>query len=95
MQTNLDTIKKIAIPILKKAGITKSAIFGSYVRGENTEKSDIDILIETPKEMSLFDLGGLQMDLQEALGKKIDLINYKTVKPRLKPFILKEQMQIL
>lgn len=95
MKINLEAIKRKARPILIDAGITKSAVFGSYVRGENTEKSDIDILVEVPKGMSLFDMGGLQMELEEVLGKKVDLVNYKTIKSGLKSYILNEQVQIL
>lgn len=95
MNSDLEEIKRKIRPLLINAGINKSAIFGSYVRGENTEKSDIDILIEVPKGMSLFDMGGLQMELTEILGKKVDLVNYKTIKPRLKSFILNEQVQII
>lgn len=95
MKNNLEEIKRKIKPVLIGAGITRSAIFGSYVRGENTEESDVDILIEAPKGMSLFDLGGLQMDLEEALGRKVDLVNYNKIKPRLKPYILNEQVQIL
>jgi predicted nucleotidyltransferase len=95
MNSDLEEIKRKIRPLLISAGISKSAIFGSYVRGENTEKSDIDILIEVPKGMSLFDMGGLQMELTEILGKKVDLVNYKTIKPRLKSYILNEKVQIL
>lgn len=95
MNKSLNDIKQIAIPILKNAGITHSAIFGSYARGENTPDSDIDILIEVPQGMTLFDLGGLQMDLEEALGKKVDLIDFKTIKTFLKPYILNNQIKII
>jgi len=95
MKTNLSEIKNKVIPILKNAGITRSAIFGSYVRGEETEKSDIDLLVEYPKGTNLFDVVDLQDKLENALGRKVDLVSYKTIKPRLKPYILSEQVQIL
>lgn len=95
MKADLGQIKKKALPILKKAGIIKSAIFGSYVRGDNTKDSDIDILIEAPKDMSLFDLAGLQIDLEEILNKKVDVITYNSINPLLKDYILKDQIRIL
>ena len=94
-QLLLEQIKEKALPVLKNAGVTKSSLFGSYVRGEATENSDVDILIDFPKEKSLFDFIGLKLQLEEVLQKKVDLVEYNTIKPRLKQFILSEQVQIL
>lgn len=104
MKTSLDQIKNKqslraialkAIPILKEAGVTRSSIFGSYVRGEEREDSDIDILIEFTKGKSLLDLVRLQRKLEEVLGKKVDLGTYKSVSPLLQKYIQKDQIQIL
>lgn len=94
-RTKLDTIKNKALPLLKKAGVIRSSLFGSYVRGEENEDSDIDILIEFPKGKSLLDLVDLEMKLEEVLGKKVDLITYKSVSPYLKEYIDRDQIQIL
>lgn len=91
----IQTIKKRILPILKEAGVLKSSLFGSVVRGEVDEKSDVDILVELPKGKSLFDLADLQERLQSALGKKVDIGTYRSIKPFLKDRILSEQMQIL
>lgn len=95
MQVNLDEIKKKAIPILKKGGATRAALFGSFVTGEAGKDSDIDILVDLPKEKSLFEFAGLQIKLEEALGKKVDLVEYSTIKPRLESYILSSQIRIL
>jgi uncharacterized protein len=95
MKITIDTIKKKAVPILKEAGVTRSSIFGSYVRGEETDKSDIDILVDFPKEKSLLDFVGLELELEEALGKRVDLGEYKMLKLRIKDRVLKEQVRIL
>ena len=91
----VEKIKEKIIPILKEAGVTRSALFGSYVRGEENETSDIDILVDYPDGKSLFDFVSTKMELEDVLGKKVDLIEYKTIKPRLKEYILSEQLQIL
>ena len=83
------------MPILKEAGVTRSSLFGSYVRGEQREDSDIDILVDLPKGLRLFDIAEIQYKLEDALGKKVDLIQYDTIKPRLKQYILSEQVSIL
>lgn len=94
MQT-LDDIKQKVVPILKDAGVVRSSIFGSYVRGDQREDSDIDMLVDFPKDKSLFDFVGLQLELEDALHKKVDLVTYKGLKPRLRERILHEQIQIL
>ncbi len=95
MRKNLEQIKEKALPILKEAGVTRSSIFGSYVRGEDTEDSDIDILIEFPRGKSFFDVVELQLQLEQALGKKVDILTYNSIHPLLKDIILNEQVRIL
>ena len=94
MPEEIQTIKKQILPILKEAGVLRSSLFGSVVRGEVDEKSDIDILVELPKGKSLFDLADLQERLQSALGKKVDIGTYRSIKPFLRDRILGEQVQI-
>lgn len=94
-QMRIEKIKNKILPILKQAGAKKSSIFGSYVRGDQTENSDIDILVDFPRGKSLFDFIDLELKLEEALGKKVDLGEYATIKPRLKDYILKEAVQII
>ena len=95
MQAKLAEIKEKAVPILKAAGVTRSALFGSYVRGEEKEESDLDILVDYPKGISLFDVVDLKYRLEDALGKRVDLVGYKTIKPRIKDAILSEQIPLL
>lgn len=94
-QASLDQIKRKAIPILKEAGVTRSALFGSYVRGEARDDSDIDMLIEVPRGTTLFDIVELQIRLEEKLQKKVDLVTYRSIHPRLRESILSNQVQIL
>ena len=95
MKVNLEYIRKKVVPVLKQAGVTKSSIFGSYVSGDQTKGSDIDILVELPKGSSLLDLIGLEMELKKALGNKVDLLTYNSIHPLLKDIIQKNQVQIL
>lgn len=96
-KNNLSKIKKVIVNILKKHGIKKAGIFGSYVRGEQEKNSDIDILVEIPKKMkfSLLDLVGLKLELQDALRRKVDLVEYKMIRPELKKIILQEEARII
>lgn len=95
MRVDLDEIKKKALPILKREGATRAVLFGSVVRGEARDDSDIDILVDLPRGTSLFDLAGLKIKLEESLGKDIDLITYNSIDPLLKDHILKDQFQII
>lgn len=95
MKTDIEEIKRKVLPILKEAGVTRSSIFGSYVRGEARKDSDVDILIEAPEGMSLLDLVGLEMKLEKVLKKKVDLLTYNSISPYLKDYIQKDQVQIL
>lgn len=95
MTTTIKKIKDKALPILKEAGVTKSTLFGSYVRGDYGTNSDIDILVEFPKGKSLLDLVRLEKKLENALGKKVDLLTYNSVHPLLKDQISKSQLRIL
>lgn len=95
MKTSLEEIKSKVIPVLKEAGVIRSSIFGSYVRGEEREDSDIDMLVEVPRGTGLFGFVGLQHKLEDALGKKVDLVTYKSIHPLLRDRVLKEQVSIL
>lgn len=95
MSDDLQTIREKVVPILKKAGVTHSSIFGSTARGDNRPDSDIDILIDFPKSKSLFDFVELKLKLEDTLNKKVDLVEFNHIKPRIREQILNEQVPIL
>jgi len=84
---------KIA-PILNKNGVFRTALFGSYARGEATITSDIDLLVEMKKPQGLFFTIGLKLDLEKRLGKKVDLVTPGAVNSRLKKYIDKDVIEI-
>lgn len=88
-------IAKLAVPVLKKNDVTRAGIFGSYARGEAKKRSDVDFLIKITGRKSLLDVVGLQLDLQEKLRKKVDLVEYQEIHPSLKKQILSEEVKIL
>ncbi len=92
---NIEEIKEKILPILKKYGVTRAGIFGSVVRGESKEDSDIDILVEIEGRMSLLDFAGLKLEIEEVLGRKVDLGEYAVIKPVIKEQILSEEVVIL
>jgi len=91
----LEEIKIKTLPILKEAGITKASLFGSYVRGDQTDKSDVDILVSFPEDTTLIDVARLKRHLENQLNKQIDLVSYKSIHPLLKDEILSSQYPVL
>ncbi|HEY4514588.1 MAG TPA: nucleotidyltransferase family protein [Candidatus Paceibacterota bacterium] len=89
-----EEISKKIVPILKSAGAKRASLFGSYARGDQTSESDVDILIEPPEGMTLFDMAGLVNDLEDVLGLRVDLLTYGAMHPRLEPYISKDAIII-
>ena len=90
-------IARRANPILRKYDIRRASVFGSAARNDFGSDSDIDLLIEFEpgKTKGLFDLAGMQIELEEELGRKVDLVFYDTIKPRLRERILRDQIPVL
>ena len=74
MILSIDEIRDKIRPICEQYKIEKVWLFGSYARGEAREDSDVDLHMKAPKGIGLFGLSGIYADLEEALGKEIDLI---------------------
>jgi len=92
-QETINQIKSKIKIILKKHNIVRAGIFGSYARGEQKKNSDIDILIEPPRGMGLGFIE-LKLELEKELGKKVDLLTYKSINPHIKEYILKDEVKI-
>ncbi len=78
----------------EKYKVKKLELFGSYVRGEQKEKSDLDVLVEFEEPVSLLELVGAENYLSELLGIKIDLVPKKDLRPELKDRILSEAVSL-
>lgn len=87
-------IKEKIVPVLQNHPISKAGIFGSYARGEETRESDVDILVELTATISLLEYAGIKIELEDALGKAVDLLQYKMIRPILKEEILSEEVRI-
>ena len=71
---SIEDIRKLISPIALSYGVKSVFLFGSYARGEATENSDIDLLVDCGAIRSAFQMGGLYADLSERLGKELDLV---------------------
>lgn len=85
------------LPALRaKYQIKSLAVFGSYVRGEQEERSDLDILVDFEEDAPLTLIGfvGLQNSLSDLLGVKVDLVERKGLKPRMGDRVVREALAV-
>ncbi|RLG15191.1 MAG: nucleotidyltransferase [Candidatus Nanohalarchaeota archaeon] len=78
----------------KKYGVKKVGVFGSYVRGEQKRKSDLDLLIDFKEPVSLFEFLELERHLSELTDKKVDLVMKSALKPRIGRHITREVVYV-
>ncbi|AIY89240.1 nucleotidyltransferase family protein [Geoglobus acetivorans] len=80
---------------IKRFGVKRLWLFGSYAKGEQSEKSDIDILVEFEKGKKTFDnYMDLKFFLEDLLGAEVDLITVEALKPGIKDAVWKEAVPI-
>lgn len=97
MNTGETIKKKLAIykPVLaEKYKVKEIGIFGSYVRGEQKQKSDLDLLVDFAESISLIDFIHLENELSGLLGVKVDLVMKTALKPRIGKHILEEVVPV-
>lgn len=91
---SLEEIRKIIQErrdlLARRYGVAVVGVFGSYVRGKESPGSDLDLLAEILRPISLLDLVGAELYLEEALGVKVDLVPKRSLRKELRDSILKE-----
>ena len=87
--------KSIIINVTEKVKPTLLGVFGSYARGEENNRSDLDILIDFDFQIDLLQIIGLEQELSELLGLKVDLITLKSVNNSLKSYIEKDLIRLV
>jgi hypothetical protein len=90
----LPRLRALQPDLRRRYPIRGMGVFGSYVRGEQREGSDLDLLLDYDDGMTLLDLAGLQEELSKALGVKVDLANRRTLKKHIGERILSEVRMI-
>lgn len=90
----IEKLKEVKPELEKNYFVREIGIFGSYVRNEQTKNSDIDILIDYNRGMTLFDVADLEDFLQKLFGKKVDIAFKSSLRPRIGKRILSEVIYI-
>lgn len=85
-------LRQVLPKLRSQYGVTSLGVFGSYVRGEQTETSDIDVLVEfePDRRFGLLQFCALENELTDLLGRKVDLVMKDGLKPRIGERILQE-----
>lgn len=89
----LEEIRRLRPQIMILAGLCRArevSVFGSFVRGNMRENSDIDFLVEFDNEYSLLDHARLLYGLEDLLGRSVDVVPRSALREELKPYVLKE-----
>jgi uncharacterized protein len=89
-------LKALKPKLMDKFSVKTIEVFGSYARGEQTERSDLDVLVtfSEPNDVDLLKFIELRLLLKDELGIDVDLVEKDAVKPRLRQRILEEAIQI-
>lgn len=95
---NIGDIKKVLnknkTQFRKSFKVKEIGIFGSYIKSEQTKKSDLDILVEFESPIDFFDYLEFEEHLTKLLGIKVDLVMKKALKPNIGRNILKEVIYV-
>jgi hypothetical protein len=76
--------------IAERHGAYNVRVFGSVARGEAGPESDVDLLIDAGEKTSPWFPGGLVLDLEELLGRRVDVVTEKALRPELRQYVLRE-----
>jgi predicted nucleotidyltransferase len=82
------------LKVCAEYGARNVLVFGSVARGEADEQSDIDFLVDLEPGRTLLDLGGLQYDLEQLLGYRVDVVPERGLKPRIRERVLREAVPL-
>jgi predicted nucleotidyltransferase len=86
LERHRDRIREIAL----SHRVTNVRVFGSVLSGEDTEESDLDILVDPTAETTYFDLGAIQYELSELLGLRVDVLTLESLPERFRQRVLDE-----
>ena len=94
MNALLESNREAVLDLARRYGVTRIRVFGSMARMDASEESDVDLLVDIGEKTSGFGLGGLLMDLQDLLGRRVDLVTEQALHPSIRERILSEAVPL-
>lgn len=88
ISSGLAGLRAAVLPITRSHRVRNVRVFGSFARGDQNKQSDVDLLVDLPNDMSLFELVGMKRELEAALDRKVDLVPAVNIKRALRERIL-------
>ena len=94
MQNPINEQREKILQIAARYGARNVRLFGSTARGDSRPDSDVDLLVDLEPGRSLFDLGGLLSEVSELLGREVDVVTEKGLRPRIREQVLREAVRL-
>lgn len=86
--------REAILRIAERHGARNLRVIGSVARGEADDESDVDFLVDMEPGRSLLDMGGLLMELREVLGRRVDVVTERGLKPRIRDRVVQEAVPL-
>ena len=90
----MESMAERLLPVLTAHQVLRAGIFGSMATNTATESSDIDLLVELKNDKTLLDLIALKLDLEQVAKRKVDLVTYESLNPRIKERVLAQEKRL-
>ena len=90
LQTHREAIRRIAL----SHRVTNVRVFGSVVHGDDTEGSDLDLLVEPTKETTMMDIGAIRYELKQLLGIPVDVLTPRALPENFRAIVLREATSV-
>ena len=94
MSEQIQKIKRLIEPVFKRYGIKRAGVFGSIAKGTAGAGSDIDILVDMDLSYDFLDFLKFRRELEDQLQQKVDVVEYRAIKPSVKQNILNSEVVI-
>jgi len=94
LEENREIIDQHRPELKRQFHVDKIGVFGSYARGDQKKRSDVDFLVTFDTDISLFDHVDLNLYLKELMGRKVDVIPHDNLRPELRKYILKDVIHL-
>ena len=92
--TDLRKRRDEIVEVARARGASRVRVFGSVARGDATDDSDVDFLVDLEPGRSLFDLGGLLMDLQDLLQRSVDVVTERGLRATVAEHVLADAVEL-